>query len=60
VTLAFTRATRGRIVQLRSGVSRIHYFMDEPAGKRMMDEDSERYGFRPGVLRKLAVKHAPQ
>lgn len=58
--LVYTTAKRGRIVQLQSDSLRVHYFMDEASGQTMMDEDSERFGFAPGALRKLAHEHAPR
>jgi len=58
--LWFMTVKRGRIVQLRSGCAQIHYFMDEMRGRRMMNEDSERFGFRPRQLLALALKHAPR
>jgi hypothetical protein len=57
--LLFTQAQRGRIVQLQSDGMRIHYFLDEDAGKKMMEEDSERFGFHPGRLLALATANAP-
>lgn len=58
--LVFTRATRGRIVQLQTGIARIHYFMDEAGGRQMMTDDSERFGFPAGQLLALADEHAPR
>ena len=56
--LVYTTAKRGRIVQLQSGKSVcIHYFLDEPRGRNMMIEDSERFGFAPGQLLALADAH---
>ena len=43
--LIYTRAKRGRIVQLQQGALRVHYFLDEEGGQRMMREDSKRFGF---------------
>lgn len=40
MSLAYTTALRGRIVQVRSGSYRVHYFLDEP----MIDEDAGRIG----------------
>ena len=57
-SLVFTRAKRGRIVQLHCGALVIHYFLDEPRGRKMIDEDSERFGFGRGLLA-LADKNAP-
>lgn len=56
--LVFTRAKRGRIVQLQLGALHIHYFMDEPGGRRMMQEDSWRFGFGDQLL-SLVDKNAP-
>lgn len=42
--LWFCTAKRGRIVQVRSGCRRIHYFYDEPAGQDMIREDEGRNG----------------
>lgn len=57
--LLFAQAKRGRIVQLRVDCARIHYFLDEEAGRQMMTEDGERWGFAPGDLLALAYTHAP-
>lgn len=57
--LAFTRAKRGRIAQLQSGCMQIHYFIDEQNGRRMMNEDSGRFGFAPGALCALALEYTP-
>lgn len=57
--LLFTKAKRGRIVQLRTDGMRIHYFFDELSGHKMMDEDCERFGFKPGHFHALAIVHAP-
>jgi DNA repair exonuclease SbcCD nuclease subunit len=57
--LLFARAKRGRIVQLRTDGMRIHYFLDEPSGHKMMTEDAERFGFAPGRFHVLALHHAP-
>jgi hypothetical protein len=43
--LLYTTAKRGRIVQLQMDCARIHYFLDEAGGTRMIREDSERFGF---------------
>lgn len=58
--LLFAKAQRGRIVQLRTSGMRIHYFMDEPSGHKMMTEDAARFGFAPGRFHILALHHAPQ
>lgn len=58
--LIFTKAKRGRIVQLNADGMRVHYFLDEPSGHKMMTEDSERFGFAPGRLHILALHHAPE
>jgi hypothetical protein len=44
--LVFTKAVRGPIVQLSCVNMRIHYFYDEDGGQKMIDEDSERFGFK--------------
>lgn len=56
----YAKAKRGRIVQLRTDGMRIHYFLDEPSGHKMMTEDAERFGFAPGRLHVLAIHHAPE
>lgn len=56
----YTKAQRGRIVQLRTDGMRIHYFLDEPSGHKMMTEDAERFGFAPGRFHVLALHHAPE
>lgn len=67
VLLAYTKAERGRIVQLRRLFSadddcgsNIHYFFDEDAGATMIREDERRFGFQPGVLLGAVQEHAPQ
>lgn len=59
VVFNYGRAKRGLIVQLKSGALRIHYFLNEPSGRKMMAEDCERFGFSPGLLLDLADEHAP-
>lgn len=44
IELWFCKATRGRIVQVRYGARRIHYFYDEPGGRDMIREDETRNG----------------
>lgn len=56
----YTKAQRGRIVQLRTDGMRIHYFLDEPSGHKMMTEDAERFGFAPSRFHVLALHHAPE
>lgn len=58
--LVYTTAKRGRIVQLQTGCSSVHYFLDEPGSMAMMDEDEARFGFAPSTLRKLAHENAPK
>ena len=58
--LIYTRAKKGRIVQLQSDGMRIHYFFDSPSGREMITEDSERFGFAPGKLLELAIANAPE
>jgi len=55
----YAKAKRGRIVQFRTDGMRIHYFLDEPSGHKMMTEDAERFGFAPGRFHVLALRHAP-
>lgn len=58
--LLYTKAKRGRIVQLQSDGIRIHYFLDEIGGQQLMIEDSQRFGFHHnGMLCTLAKKYAP-
>ena len=57
--LVYVYAKRGLIVQLHSDGVCIHYFMKEAGGRRMMREDSERFGFAPGRLLALADANAP-
>lgn len=57
--MLYTRAKRGRIVQLRMGPLWIHYFFDEPAGAAMIREDEDRFGFFPGTLMPAILQHAP-
>lgn len=47
VTLLYTEAKRGRIVQVRRGEGgcvRIHYFYEDPTGLAMIEEDQPRNG----------------
>lgn len=44
IELWFCAAKRGRIVQVRYGSRRIHYFYDEPGGQQMIREDEGRNG----------------
>lgn len=60
MTLAFTKAQRGRIVQVDGDGVRTHYFMDERGGRQMMAEDCDRWGFVPDGLLTLADHHAPE
>jgi len=55
--LVYTEAKRGRIVQLQSGSVHIHYFYDEPASQRMIEEDGSRRGF-PNMLA-VVLENAP-
>ena len=57
--LLYADAQRGLIVQLQQQNLRIHYFLHEPEGQKMMNEDSVRFGFEPGQLLTLAQNHAP-
>lgn len=38
LSLVYCTAKRGRIVQIRAGALRVHYFLDEPG----MDDDGDR------------------
>ena len=55
--LVYTEAKRGRIVQLQCGTMRLHYFYDEPASKRKIEEDGSRRGF-PNMLA-VVLENAP-
>lgn len=55
--LVYTQAKRGLIVQLQSGAARIHYFYDEPGGRKMIEEDGAFRGF-PDLLR-VVDENAP-
>lgn len=67
VLLAFTQAKRGRIVQIVMASdegdatgTRIHYFLDEPGGARMIEEDEVWLGFDKNVLTDAIVLNAPE
>lgn len=50
ILLVYTKARRGRIVQIcRDGV-RTHYFYDEPGSQEMISDSEVHYGFTPGAL----------
>lgn len=55
ISLAYATAKRGRIVQVRRGCARSHYFIDEPLGRKMIEEDEK----RNGVTYSEILKHAP-
>lgn len=51
VSLVYSKAKRGRIVQVRRGKTggvRIHYFFDEPEGMSMITQDERRNGVSLG------------
>ena len=54
ITLLYARAQRGRIVQVRYGSSRIHYFYDEPEGRKMITEDEGRNGVSLAAILEMA------
>ena len=58
VLLVYTKAERGRIVQLHRDGARIHYFLDEPGGAAMVAEDEERFGFQTGALLRVMRQNA--
>jgi hypothetical protein len=55
IELRYCKAARGRIVQVRRGPMRIHYFYDEPMGQTMIQEDAR----RNGVSLQDILAHAP-
>lgn len=55
--LVYSQAKRGRIVQLQSGCARVHYFYDEPDGRKLIREDAIRREF-PDMLR-VVDENAP-
>lgn len=55
LVLLYTTAKRGRIVQVQSGCLRIHYFYEEPAGQKMIEEDE----WRDGVTLAQIYENAP-
>lgn len=59
IALVYTTAKRGRICQVQRGKNcsvRIHYFIDEPGGRRMIAEDSA----HNGVSLATVLRHAPK
>jgi hypothetical protein len=46
-------------VQLRAGCVHIHHFMDEAGGRKMIEEDEGRFGFKPGALLTAIFTNAP-
>jgi len=55
IELRYCTAKRGRIVQVRCGCRRIHYFYDEPVSRDMIREDET----RNGVSLETILAHAP-
>lgn len=55
IELWYCTAKRGRIVQVRYGCRRIHYFYDEAGGQEMIREDEG----RNGVSLETILAHAP-
>lgn len=56
IELRYCTAKRGRIVQVRYGCRRIHYFYDDTYSQQMIREDERRNG---GVGLDLILLHAP-
>jgi hypothetical protein len=54
----YGEAKRGRIAQLRLESLCIHWFFDEPEGRQMIREDSQRFGFGKRLLQ-IIIEHAP-
>lgn len=59
IKLVYTRAVKGPIVQLQGDCMRIHYFYDSEGGRKMIDEDTKRFGFQPGELLALVDRFKP-
>jgi hypothetical protein len=57
-TISYGEARRGRLAQLRFESLYIHWFFDEPEGRQMIRDDSERFGFGKRLLQ-IIVEHAP-
>lgn len=57
--LIYTKAKRGPIVQLQGDCMRIHYFYREDGSRKMISEDTRRFGFQPGELLALVDRYAP-
>lgn len=55
IELWFCTAQRGRIVQVRYGARRIHYFYDEPISQQMIRQDES----LNGVSLETILAHAP-
>jgi len=59
IELLYARAKRGRIVQVRYGCRRIHYFYDEPESQKMITEDEGRNGVSLADILANAPASAP-
>lgn len=57
--LIYTEAVKGPIVQLNMDGSCIHYFYKGDGGRKMIAEDTRRFGFQPGELLALVDRYAP-
>lgn len=55
IELWYCTAKRGRIVQVRYGCRRVHYFYDEDGGRQMIRDDEA----RNGVSLDTILEHAP-
>ncbi len=55
VSLVYTTSKRGRICQIRRSNMHIHYFFDEPGGRRMIASDVNRNG---GVTLETILENA--
>jgi len=58
--LIYTSAARGPIVQLQGDCMSIHYFYCEDESRKMISEDTRRFGFQPGELLALVDRYAPE
>ncbi len=54
--LVYGKAKRGRLVQVRQGARRIHYFFDEPSSMNMIVQDEARNGVSIGDVFENAPK----
>lgn len=57
--LIYTSAVKGPIVQLNMDGSCIHYFYRSEGGRKMIAEDTKRFGFQHGELLALVDRYAP-